>query len=477
MSLLIKALKQAERKHQAGTSSSEAAPEYPAIVRTTPEPEKTIEPAVSQWPHNKTELTTSFSADVPIDFLSKQDTPAVALSPPLAPIKMAEIHEHNASTATKPLAGEQVLKAPVAAKQAQKSSKPAKSSKLPLIMGISGCVLAVVGWLSWQMWGAQMQATPATPVAMTIASPVNPPPPPGALAQTALPSNAEPEATKQVQDKPLYKAPNTSMPTSKRLRPVDEGALAVVVQAAVPKAASQASGSTSLSVSSTAAPKSEPSVALAVPSNIPKMTRTDSGQEKVMKLNEQAWSALARSDIAAAQASYDEVLKLDKNNTDAWIGLATLAARRGDAGSAERNYRKALDIDPNDAAARAGLVSLRYAAEPKARESQLRNLLENDGSQPATLFALGNALAAQGRWAEAQQSYFNAFSGDPTNADYAFNLAVSLERLRQPGLAVDYYRQSLKIAELRPARFSIAQARSRISVLTADASPDKAGMQ
>ena len=40
--------------------------------------------------------------------------------------------------------------------------------------------------------------------------------------------------------------------------------------------------------------------------------------------------------------------------------------------------------------------------------------------------------------AEAQQAFFAAVAGEPDQPDYLFNLAVSLERLRQPGAAPHY---------------------------------------
>jgi len=71
----------------------------------------------------------------------------------------------------------------------------------------------------------------------------------------------------------------------------------------------------------------------------------------------------------------------------------------------------------------------------------------------------------QGRWAEAQQHYFKAFAADPDNADFAYNLAVSLDHLRQSGLALEYYRRALALAEKRGASFELAAARSRAQQL------------
>jgi len=81
-------------------------------------------------------------------------------------------------------------------------------------------------------------------------------------------------------------------------------------------------------------------------------------------------------------------------------------------------------------------------------------------------FTLGNQYAQQGRWAEAQQAYFKAFATDPDNADYAFNLAVSLDQLHQPALALEYYRRALALAEKRSASFAPEVARTRVQQLS-----------
>ena len=54
--------------------------------------------------------------------------------------------------------------------------------------------------------------------------------------------------------------------------------------------------------------------------------------------------------------------------------------------------------------------------------------------------------AGRRRWTEAQQAYFEAFRIDSANPDYLFNLAVSLDQLRQTRLALDYYRKAEAIA-------------------------------
>ena len=77
-------------------------------------------------------------------------------------------------------------------------------------------------------------------------------------------------------------------------------------------------------------------------------------------------------------------------------------------------------------------------------------------------FTLGNQFAAQGRWAEAQQAYFQAYASDPEHADFAYNLAISLDRMHQTKPALEFYRRALALAESRPVSFDKGQVSKRV---------------
>jgi Tfp pilus assembly protein PilF len=190
-----------------------------------------------------------------------------------------------------------------------------------------------------------------------------------------------------------------------------------------------------------------------------------SREESVAAELESGYRALAADDRATATRAYETALSLDRNNADALVGLATLASRGGEPLRAERLLSRALQADPLHPGAHAAAVALRGHADPIAEESQLRNLIAADRSQPSLWHALGNALARQQRWPDAQQAYFNAVAGDPEQPDYTFNLAVSLERLRQPRAALDHYRRALLLAGRRGGGFDLAQARARVATL------------
>ncbi|MEZ5738542.1 MAG: hypothetical protein R3E68_03100 [Burkholderiaceae bacterium] len=193
--------------------------------------------------------------------------------------------------------------------------------------------------------------------------------------------------------------------------------------------------------------------------------RTDSPAEQRSRLLAQAYQSLRDSRFAQAEQLYLDALAIDRNSIDAWLGLATLAAHANRPGLARQHYQQALQIDPNDPVARAGLLSVQNTGDPVTRESQLRNLQASGAAGAPMKFSLGNSLAAQQRWSEAQQAYFDASAAEPSHPDYAFNLAIALERIHQPRAAKLQYERALELASRRPASFDLDTARLRIRVL------------
>jgi len=179
-----------------------------------------------------------------------------------------------------------------------------------------------------------------------------------------------------------------------------------------------------------------------------------------------AYSAYQAGDLAAARADYQDALREDAGNRDALLGLAAIDVRTGRFEAAEAAYLRLLQTDPNDSHAQAGLIALRGGRlDPLATESRVKTLLAADPGANVLHFTLGNQLAQQGRWAEAQRAYFKAYTAEPDNADFAYNLAVSLDHLRQTKPALEYYRRAVSLAEKRGAGFDLEAARARVAQL------------
>jgi Flp pilus assembly protein TadD len=188
-------------------------------------------------------------------------------------------------------------------------------------------------------------------------------------------------------------------------------------------------------------------------------------------LLEQAYQAFQRNDLAAAREGYQRVLAREPTSRDALLGLAAIDVRSGQLDSAEFRYLKLLEIDPRDTQAAASLIALRGPLDPVASESRLKTLIASQPESAPLYFSLGNQYARQSRWTEAQGAYFKAYSVDPENADYAFNLAISLDQLRQKKLALEFYQRALALTDKRAATFAPAQARARVQELSKQPGP------
>ncbi len=158
-----------------------------------------------------------------------------------------------------------------------------------------------------------------------------------------------------------------------------------------------------------------------------------------------AYEAFNAGDDATAQASYRKVLQTDIRNTDALLGMAAVALRQDRRNDALGWYGKVLEVEPRNSFAQAAMVSLVGQADPVNSESRIKNLIAIQPDAAHLHAALGSLYADRSQWAQSQQAYFEAHRLDASNAEHAFNLAVSLDQLGKSSLALQYYKQALSL--------------------------------
>ena len=261
------------------------------------------------------------------------------------------------------------------------------------------------------------------------------------------PSPAGPPAASAVPPAPTFPQPASTAPAP-AVTPAETGTPAAAPLETQPR--------------QTAKPAQPPSPAAAQPESPIRVSRA---VQKTDPLLEQGFEAFSRGELDRAAAAWRKALAADSRNADALHGLAAIAVQRQQPDEAAAFYLRALEANPKDALALSGLVSLRAPADAQQTESRLKTLLAEQPDSPYLNFALGNLYARGMRWAEAQQAFFRAHVAEPANPDYLFNLAVSLDQLRQPRLAVQYYNQALAAAAQQPAGFDAAQVAARLKIL------------
>ncbi len=177
-----------------------------------------------------------------------------------------------------------------------------------------------------------------------------------------------------------------------------------------------------------------------------------------------AYQAYQVGDDDKAMMLYNKVLEQDPENRNALLARAAINIQNNNAGDAIDDYKKLLLANPKDSLAMTSLLSV-ASISPGETESQLKLMIRDEPESPYLNFALANAYGAQQRWLEAQGHYFTALENNPGDPNYAYNLAVSLEHISEPGAAMSYYRRALDNFENGLATFSRELVDQRLEVL------------
>ncbi|WP_229211390.1 MULTISPECIES: tetratricopeptide repeat protein [unclassified Duganella] len=505
MSLLMQALKKAERAKQSAGGDDEAdkpSQAFDDILALTPEPAApakpglsldlepmaglSLEPITAAPPaslapqpspdplpppsdHKTAGLTLDLVPDpsappaaaapapAPVPAPTPAPAPASSAAPGAARAAAAADHAPRADQANK--AGADQPRGAARARAAAAATAPAESAGLDRerlrLYGWIALLVLILGGMGYYYWqaiaapgaGSRLPPVPMPPLGATGATSVKVAVAPGAAADPLLMDGAPiaPPAPARAGTEELERRLNAT-----------EQAL-VASQQMMQQQLAQLS-----------APRQDQLPPIAAPDNSDIRVARASQQPVLAPALESGYQALNSGDLAQAQQQYEAALRDAPTSRDALLGLATLAARKGQGEQAAGYYLRLLELDPNDATAVAGLVGVRQGDSAQS-ETRLRAILSANPDAGPVLFALGNLQSQQGRWPEAQQSYFRAYTAVPDNADYAFNLAVGLDRLNQGKLALKYYQRALALAQDHAAAFDRNALRTRMHELSAPA--------
>lgn len=234
--------------------------------------------------------------------------------------------------------------------------------------------------------------------------------------------------------------------------------------AAAPAAAPVVPASAAVPIDPAPLTPQRPAAGPAMPARL-RITRTADHAPGALAL---AHLAYQRGDLAAARLAYRAALKREPAHPDALLGLAAIAERKGENSAARTGYAEVLARDPGQWAARASLLGLAASASPIAappfEDAPSPRNAEEDARR---LDALGRAAAAAGRWGQARAYFAAATDAVPESADYAYALAVSLDRLGLHAAARAGYGRALELGLRAPAGFARDAARARLAALAA----------
>lgn len=335
---------------------------------------------------------------------------------------------------------------------------PVRGSSLRWVLAGGAVLLLAVGaWVAWQVSSLEQGQ---------LGMPEQHPPLPGAAATlpATLPAASPPVAADaSVSTDMQAPLPVPALPAD---RPEVSAVLAATVDTARGRAGAgaTASGDSSRFLSGQLAPSAP--LAEPAPESAPAAPRIHITRNPpaVPQDVSDGYAAFQAGEFDRARAAYERALRSDPRNPDALHGLAALARRDNDESRSRQIMRRIAEVDPADAAAR---VALADNADPAIQEARLLDIVAAQPKSADAAQALGTFYASQSRWREAQQAWFNAYALAPDQPDHAYNLAVSLDHMRQPRLALQYYQEALALGARHPASFDSASVARRIATLQA----------
>ena len=182
------------------------------------------------------------------------------------------------------------------------------------------------------------------------------------------------------------------------------------------------------------------------------------------ELLKDAYAAYQLGDNNTALEKYNRVLVFDPQNRNALLARAAISVQNDNSAAAIEDYQTLLLANPKDSLAMSSLMSVANIS-PLKSESQLKGMIRDEPSSPHLNFALANVYGAQNRWQEAQGLYFKALENNPNDPNYAYNLAVSLEHISKPKVAITYYQRALVNFNNGLATFNKAVVDQRVEIL------------
>jgi len=202
------------------------------------------------------------------------------------------------------------------------------------------------------------------------------------------------------------------------------------------------------------------------------LSEKTSNADSTHQLLHHAYKAYKSGDYEAARRNYLGVIQRSPSNRDALLGMAALEIQANRPENSIFYYREVLKRAPLDNYAKAGLLSLSNFGDniPKI-ESEVVTLLRENDDDAHLHFLLGNLRNEQNNWNAALRAYENALNLDKNNPDYAFNVAVTYDRLRQPEKALELYRQASVLSNFKTPSFSRASLATRIRELSDTTKP------
>lgn len=173
---------------------------------------------------------------------------------------------------------------------------------------------------------------------------------------------------------------------------------------------------------------------------IPKSETSKSASSE--KIIQDAYDAFLTGNIEAALFYYQEAIKKHPENRDAMFGVAVCYQMLGQNDDAIREYTRILKDNPEDQQSINNLIVLISGMDPQRAINELGKMAIKNPNSSFIQAQIGTIQSSMKNYDKAILHLGNAIAIEPSNPVYAYNLAVTLDKMKKYCEAYEYYKHS-----------------------------------
>lgn len=186
---------------------------------------------------------------------------------------------------------------------------------------------------------------------------------------------------------------------------------------------------------------------------------------RILALKRKAFDAINVKQYEIAVKLYKDVLKIDKNDIYAKLGLATAYQYLGQYKQAKPLYLEVMEVFPTDQQVMANLLAIVSNETPYEAVYLLSNIADRNLTSPLIQAQTSIAYSKIENYKKAIEYLTRAIELDEDNLEYRYNLAVLHDLNKNYSQAKNMYKSLLSMGDIDKYNLPIKDIQDRIKFL------------
>lgn len=186
---------------------------------------------------------------------------------------------------------------------------------------------------------------------------------------------------------------------------------------------------------------------------------------RILALKRKAFDAINVKQYEIAVKLYKDVLKIDKNDIYAKLGLATAYQYLGQYKQAKPLYLEVMEVFPTDQQVMANLLAIVSNETPYEAVYLLSNIADRNLTSPLIQAQTSIAYSKIENYKKAIEYLIRAIELDEDNLEYRYNLAVLHDLNKNYSQAKNMYKSLLSMGDIDKYNLPIKDIQDRIKFL------------